>query len=305
MILNNTNLDLRLLVVFDAIMREASVSLAAKRLGLSQAATSNALNRLRVSLEDVLFTRSAEGMVPTRRAKELSGPISEALETISLALQKQTFSPGESSMKFKLAASDQAALVVLPKLLNILSVEAPNIKLQIESKWNSTIHSHLDENIVDVAIGIIPNLSKRFHRRILYEDHYVCIMRKGHSLANNHLSAEEFMAADHLAIRPSLDRVSQFEVTLGNWGFSRNVVMNVNQFIAIPPILRETNLVACLLRSVAEHLPKDDLILLPMPIGRRSVPIVMVWSSVRNHNPANQWMRKKIFQACEHLRSSV
>jgi DNA-binding transcriptional LysR family regulator len=305
MFMNNRNLDLRLLRVFDAIMRESSVSMAAKRLGLSQAATSNALNRLRISLEDVLFIRSAEGMAPTPRAKELSGPISEALETISLALQKKTFSPGDASWKFKLAASDQAALVVLPKLLNILSREAPNIQLQIETKWNSTIQAQLDDSVVDIAIGIIPDLSKRFNRRILYEDHYVCIMRKGHPLARGPLSAEDFMSADHLAIRPSLDRISQFEVTLGAWGLSRNVVMNVNQFIAIPPILRETNLVACLLRSVAEHLPQDNLVYQPFPVGGRSVPIVMVWNSVRENNQANLWMRKKLIQACEHLRKAA
>ena len=87
--------------------------------------------------------------------------------------------------------------------------------------------------------------------------------------------------------------------------FTHMHTVNVNQFIAIPPILRETNLVACLLRSVAEHLPKDNLVYQPLPVGGRSVPIVMVWNSVRENNQANLWMRKKLIQACEHLRKAA
>jgi hypothetical protein len=67
--------DLNLLVVFEAILRERSVTKAAERLGLNQPAISHALNRLRWMLKDQLFIRTPEGMLPTpRRSFPLSAP---------------------------------------------------------------------------------------------------------------------------------------------------------------------------------------------------------------------------------------
>src|SRR6266581_4076153 len=60
-------IDLNLLVVFDAVMQERSVTRAGRRLGLSQPAMSHALTRLRHMLKDELFVRSPGGMVPTPR----------------------------------------------------------------------------------------------------------------------------------------------------------------------------------------------------------------------------------------------
>ena len=57
--MNLAGMDLNLLLVFDAVMAERNVTRAAKRIGLSQPAMSNALNRLRYHLKDELFVRGA------------------------------------------------------------------------------------------------------------------------------------------------------------------------------------------------------------------------------------------------------
>jgi hypothetical protein len=59
------NLDLNLLLVFDAVLRERSVVRAADSLAISQPAVSHALNRLRHTLKDKLFVRTPAGMSPT------------------------------------------------------------------------------------------------------------------------------------------------------------------------------------------------------------------------------------------------
>jgi DNA-binding transcriptional LysR family regulator len=114
MSVNLGGIDLRLLAVFDAIMAERSVSAAAQRIGMSQPAVSNALNSLRRTLKDQLFTRTAEGMCPTPRAVELSIPIGDALKTIQHALAPRRFSPADAHWAFKLAFSDQASIVAYP-----------------------------------------------------------------------------------------------------------------------------------------------------------------------------------------------
>ena len=59
--MNLASLDLNLLVALDALLREANVSRAAMRVGLSQPAVSHALQRLRDMLGDPLLVRAARG----------------------------------------------------------------------------------------------------------------------------------------------------------------------------------------------------------------------------------------------------
>ena len=173
--LNLAGVDLKLLVAFEAIMAERSVSAAAARMGMSQPAMSNALGRLRLMLKDQLFTRTAEGMRPTARAIELAVPIAEALKKIQEALEPRRFNPSDGSWLFKLALSDQAAIVVLPRLLRRFGTAAPGIDLSVEPKLNDRIQGQLDAGEIDVAVGLMPNLAKRFAQAVLG----VAIERRG------------------------------------------------------------------------------------------------------------------------------
>ena len=61
-------MDLNLLAAFDALMQERNVTRAAVRMNVSQPAMSAALARLRTLFGDLLFQRSAAGLLPTPRA---------------------------------------------------------------------------------------------------------------------------------------------------------------------------------------------------------------------------------------------
>jgi DNA-binding transcriptional LysR family regulator len=107
-------IDLNLLVAFDALMNERNVTRAAARVGVSQPAMSAALGRLRTLLGDSLFARSADGLLPTPRARELAEPISQALRQLETTLiSRPEFDPGKASMVFKLGLSDYPAYVLL------------------------------------------------------------------------------------------------------------------------------------------------------------------------------------------------
>src|SRR6201984_460139 len=103
--------DLNLLIVFDAVMQERSVTRAGSRIGLSQPAMSHALNRLRWLLKDQLFVRTPEGMAPTPRAEELAQPVRQALGGLEAALDPEGFVPARSDRRFGLALNNYAAVV--------------------------------------------------------------------------------------------------------------------------------------------------------------------------------------------------
>jgi DNA-binding transcriptional LysR family regulator len=301
MLVNLATIDLKLLVVFDAVMGEHSVTRAAQRLGMSQPAMSNALNRLRYLLKDQLFLRTAEGMRPTVRARELGPPITQALKQIQAALEPATFAPSDAGSDFRLTLSDHATVVVLPRLLPLLQKAAPQVRLRILPKRNSAIEDQLDSGDVDFAVGIIPKLPRRFDRQELYQDEYVCMMHRGHPLAGRPITRAQFVAAEHLALRP-LDSVSVVDQCLKRHKVGRKVVLNVTQYLAVPNTIRKRNLVACMLRTVAEHFAGDEFYLSPMPFDLEPMKISLVWSRARTHHAANAWLRQKLVEACADLR---
>ena len=125
-------IDLNLLVAFDALMNEQSVTRAATQVGVSQPAMSAALSRLRKLFGDPLFMRSAEGLTPTARARELAEPIARALQQLeSTLVKKPEFVPGKASFTFKLGLSDYPAFALLPSLLQALGKTAPGVSLKV------------------------------------------------------------------------------------------------------------------------------------------------------------------------------
>lgn len=79
-------LDLNLLVTLDALLSEQNVTRAARLLNLAQPTVSLQLGRLREILDDPLLLPGPRGMSPTERARELRGPLREALVALEGAL---------------------------------------------------------------------------------------------------------------------------------------------------------------------------------------------------------------------------
>src|SRR5438445_13821924 len=109
--------DLNLLVVFDGLMQERSVTRAGKRLGMSQPALSHALNRLRYLLKDQLFIRTPHGMPPTPRADQLPLPLRQALTQMEQALEPETFVAARANRRFSVAVNNSAAIVLTAPLV--------------------------------------------------------------------------------------------------------------------------------------------------------------------------------------------
>src|SRR5690606_10322108 len=119
--MNVSNFDVRLLVVFEALMAERNVTRAAARLSMSQPAVSNAIQRLRVQLGDQLFLKSARGVEPTPRASEMAAPVSEAIRLMQSALMAGTGGQDPAEPTFKVSFSEPTSVVVLPRLVELFS----------------------------------------------------------------------------------------------------------------------------------------------------------------------------------------
>jgi DNA-binding transcriptional LysR family regulator len=121
-------IDLNLLVVFNQLLLDRSVSTAAEKLGLTQPAVSNALKRMRTVLKDDLFLRTSRGMEPTPYALHLAEPVVYALNALQTAFTtRDSFDPLTSTRNFQLAMTDIGEMYFMPPLMVALSKVAPHV----------------------------------------------------------------------------------------------------------------------------------------------------------------------------------
>ena len=303
--MNLAAVDLKLLVVFDAVMSERSVTRAGTRLGMTQPAVSNAVARLRHLLKDELFVRAQGSIRPTPRAVELTGPVRQALRQIEAVLDPSDFDPVRDTRVFKLAMSDHAAVTMLPHVVKRLEAIAPNVDLQVQPKFNWTVADLLDAHEIDFALGVVPDAPVRFSRIALFEDVYLCAMRRDHMLARGEFTLESFAAAKHLAVRPVGKATNLIDHVLESRGLKRRMALTVNQFLVVPAIVGNTDLVATLFRRTAEGLgilESPHLVLRPVPLP--PVQAELLWHSTMTHHKAHRWMREILVDSCRALQRS-
>ncbi|GJI88932.1 LysR family transcriptional regulator [Duganella hordei] len=298
-------IDLNLLVAFDALICERNVTRAGVRIGRTQPAMSAALARLRLLLKDELFVRSAAGLQPTPRALELAAPLGEALASIQRTLDfTQDFDPSRSTVRFTLGLSDHPAFVMLPALQKRLAQLAPGITLRIKSfSAREDAVSLLDAGEVDAAVGVPGGATPRIPTMPLFEERFVCVMRKGHPLAKKRMSLKGFLACQHLLVSPEGDGVGHVDVRLAQLGHKRDIAITLPQMYAAPAIVAHSDLLATLMEGVVQASGlRGKLAVLPLPqLDLAPVPFVLHWHRRNDAHPAQRWLRGQVALACGQL----
>jgi DNA-binding transcriptional LysR family regulator len=293
--------DLNLLVVFDAVLHERSVTRAGQKIGLSQPAMSHALNRLRHMLKDQLFVRTPDGMVPTPRAEQLAAPLRRALNDMQLALEPETFSPEDASRRFAVAVNNYAAVVVSPALVVAAIEAAPLVELELRPSGTLHVLDLLDRGELDLAVGYFVEPGERFALTPLLEDRFVMAMRRGHPAAPRELTASSFAKLLHLEISSSGEDTSFIDTWLKRENLSRRVAHHA-PYLSTARILAQSNMVATLSSRIARaFLPADELYIVELPCGSPRITLQMLWHRRLESQPAQRWLRDLIGSVCRRL----
>ncbi|MEW6129153.1 MAG: LysR family transcriptional regulator [Acidobacteriota bacterium] len=303
--MNLEAIDLNLLLVFEALMDERQVTRAAKRIGLSQPAMSNALTRLRRTFNDQLFIKTSTGMIPTPTAQTLSEPVHLALSKLREALDsKRAFNHTESRRTFHILANDYIEITLLMRLLQTLRARARGIKLRLHRPRNlfePPTASELTESF-DLAISLSPNplvLDSSARSELLWEEGNVCIARKTHPLIQNKLSIKQYAEADHIAVFYKQQGQGVIDTLLAQKGLSRRTVVHVPHFTTVPFAVSETDLIATIPESLAKKFSKQlKLQVLPLPIAIPPFRLTLLWHERFHNDPAHQWMRNLLIEHC-------
>ncbi|PJJ06701.1 LysR family transcriptional regulator [Janthinobacterium sp. 67] len=296
--MNLNDIDLNLLVVFNQLLLERSVSGAAAKLGVTQPAVSNALKRFRRLMGDDLFLRTSRGMQPTPFAEQLAEPIAYVLSTILTTLnQRQTFDPTASTRKFTIGMTDIGEIYFLPTLMATLAREAPGVTISTVRNGAIKLAEEMDAGNIDLAIGLLPQLKAGYFQRRLFKQRYVCLFRKGHVLDKPGVTLEEFAGADHLmVVSADTGHLNVDEVLERHCG-QRRVVLSVPHFVSVGHILQDTDLVSTVPERFArQSLEPFGLSYSAHPVPFPEIAINLFWHARFHKEPGNQWMRGVIYK---------
>ncbi len=301
--MNIALVDLNLLVVFDAVMREKNVTRASKRIGMTQPAVSNALKRLRHLAKDDLFVRTSEGVVPTARAISLGPPIRQAISLVENAFDPTSFEPKESSDTFNIAISNYTASIIFPKLAEILEQKAPNINIRSKQLGDVDLLKELEAANIDFIIAGQQLIEgKKFMSASLYEEDFVCVVGKNHPLGNkNKLTIKEFAGAKHLMVTTTGKALGFIDYLLDLKGLKRRVAMTVNQFLVAPSIIRKSNMILTCSKRVAERFKLEKVKVLPIPLITETLKLKIIWHKRADSNPGNKWIREQIIDISKNI----
>jgi DNA-binding transcriptional LysR family regulator len=304
--MNFATFDLNLLRVFQALLRERSVTRAGDRLALSQPAVSAALARLRHALGDELFIRQGNTMVPTDRAQAIAAPVADALAMVEAALASdRAFDPAVESRVFTLYGADFFSNLLMPLLYARIAGMAPGIVLRLVDNARGDLVSLLADGVCDLALDAPVEVPDWVQAEHLFDAPFVMAAPRGMAalagLAEGAaVPLDLFCALPHAlrSVDGSLDGFG--DAALAQVGRTRRVMLALPHFQSVCFALARAgeagrDLVALLPTQYAVAMaPVLGLALYAPPLEVPAPRISQYWHRRRDSDPAQRWLRAQV-----------
>jgi LysR family transcriptional activator of mexEF-oprN operon len=282
--------DINLLVIFETVMHERSVTRAAERLFLGQTTISCALGRLRSMFNDPLFIRTGRVMEPTARAEEIHARLAPALDGIAVALScTQAFDPLTSDGTFHVGLSDDVEYALLPRLMRHLRDEAPNITLVVRRVDQRQLPQLLVSGEISVGISLAQELPASAHCKCLRPMQPMLLRADS---VPGPLALDDFCRRPHVVVSSMGNVFDDADHALGLVGRQRKVVLAVPQFSALPALLAASDMVAIVPDYVAQAMVRLEGMRAEFaPVELPTPDLSMAWRGAIHNDPRESWLR--------------
>jgi DNA-binding transcriptional LysR family regulator len=308
--MNFAALDLNLLRVFDAVMRERSTTRAGEILGLSQPAVSSALGRLRHIMGDELFVREGNRLVPTVKAEAIYQPVRDALMQIELAMARTTkFDPHTSRHAFRLFASDFFAQTLMPPLSTRVASEAPGIMLQLVDNGRGNMVQQLADRVVDLAVEPAREVPDWISGETAFHSSFLVVAARNHRMLKDSgiapgdvIPLDLFCALPHAFCSPEGRTSGMVDQALDQIGKTRRVVLTLPQFHAVAVAVAAGTIVATLPTEIAKsEQSRLGLDIYRLPIAPPRAKLSLYWHKRHDDDAAHMWLRRHVMQILNPL----
>lgn len=275
--MNLRTIDLNLLVILDALLDEAHVSRAADRLGLSQPATSAALERCRHLFGDPLLERGKAGMRATPKAETLRAPIKSLLVDIQGLVNPPEVDLTRLRQTVRIVMADHPATIVVPPLYAHLARTAPGIDLVI-LPWHggAAALDALTKGSADLAVSVFPQVDAAIDRTELLYEHYVIAMRHDHPAAVD-FSLTRWLDYPHVLVSGRGETQTPLDRTLASQGLARRVGVVLPSFLMVPALLAVSDMIAMLPSRCLPAEVRPSFAFFPPPLPVEGFPLHLAY----------------------------
>jgi DNA-binding transcriptional LysR family regulator len=293
------SMDLNLLLAFDALATEGSVTKAAAKLNLSQPSMSGALARLRQQFGDPLFVRREGQMRPTLRARQLALPIASAIATLREALEPELrFRPETSTRTFLISATDYIEAMFMGPLSTALRQEGPRVSVRTLRPTQAFLppDEALRKGEIDLALGLYPTAVRPrpgLLSKVLFRDPIVGIVRVRHPRAGRVLTLKRLLELPQIrVVYPGDTQTGLLDSVLAAIGHERDAALTVASIVAVPSIVARSDALGFAPEGLAREWAQHGAIrIVKLPIRIPDLPLTMVWHEDGHTDPAQKWLR--------------
>ncbi|MCS0627917.1 LysR family transcriptional regulator [Telluria mixta] len=294
-------LDLNLLIGLDVLLTECSTTRAARRLCLSQSATSGILSRLREYFGDELLVQSGRKMAPTPLALSLMEPVREILLKIQKTVETAVeFQPETAVRHFRIVASDFVSSVVMTELARQVNIVAPFVTTEIRQPNERSI-AQMERGEIDIVLMPERYLSRSYPSEVLFADEFSCIVWEGNKEVGAQLTETDYLRLGHVATSFGSHQDFAFdEWFFKSIGLNRRIEVVCSAFNLLPQFVIGTQRIATLQRQLATQLAKYYPIrVLKPPVPIPQIVECMQWHQSNQADPAHLWLRSMLRQAAQ------
>ena len=291
------DLDLNLLLALDALLRERSVTGAAKKLGLSTSAMSRTLSRLRTALGDPILVPAGRAMVATPHAEAIAAQVRSLTAAVQTVLSASpAVDIAELRRDFTIRANDSFVLLYAARLSATVTEAAPGVRLRFAPKPDKDIEP-LRDAAIDLDIGVVSGNGAELRGQTLFEDCFVGVARTGHPLLDgNPVTAERYAACGHVACSRRGRFNGPVDEALAGLGLSRKVHLVVPSYPAVIAVAAASDLVGLLPRSCWQPGSMSTTDIFDLPVATPRLVISQTWHPRMDADPLHRWLRALIFE---------
>ena len=297
------NVDLNLLTVFDVVMQMQNVTRAAQVLGMSQPAVSNAVSRLKSMFNDELFVRYGRGIQPTSRAKQLFGPVRQALQLVHNELPGAGFDPKQSERVFNLSICSPLDIRLAAIIVDKFKTISPNINVFIHSFLDNNIAHQLKYQEIDFFLGCNQFEKSEYQQQVLFNDELVLVVADAHPRIESTVTQDILINERHAIM--SMDNIGSFsKLYYHNTELSGNISYQGTDLSSVLNIVAQTDLVAIAPKWLVEHHTGQLKIRsIQLPWNDNTRPCYLTWHESTARDKGHQWMKEQFCKMISELSS--
>lgn len=295
--------ELNLIPIFVAIFEEQNLSKAATRLEISQPAVSKALARLRDIYDEPLFHRTPSGVEPTSFATDIYPALSAALKNYSSTLTaSREFDPKVSNRIFSIACVSVASYQIMPKVMQIIAQQAPDIALEVHPLFTEDYESDLRLQRYDLIVDMEPKVRTNLKFERLYSERLMVALSDKHPRITDSVTTEQFLAEKHVVVSRWQSRASLLSAEDIEELEKRRIVYRASGALEMLPVISGSDYIGMLPESTIRHFADMYNVKgIPLPFNGEIHHLATIWHPSRTNESGHKWLRKQLKQAVKEL----